>query len=115
METLEPQEPPKLDEPTADEREMKLVELTHREWVRVGVGGVGADSEGDSDDVVVYGDRTGHKKRDRGGGGERSKKIGDRVGDTTGNDEEWENRKSKSSFFLFPRVKSCKIHFPGQM
>lgn len=60
-ETLEPQEPPKLDEPTPDEREMKLVELTHRKWG----GGLGQKAREDSDDVVVCGDRGGHRKRER--------------------------------------------------
>jgi len=40
-EKVQPQEPPKLDELAPDEREMKLVELTHRKWGRECEGGFG--------------------------------------------------------------------------
>jgi hypothetical protein len=62
-------------------------------------GGLGQKAREDSDDVAVYG----HRERE---GKKRRKKIGARIGDTTGNDEEWVNRKSKSSFFLIP---ACKV------
>jgi hypothetical protein len=77
-EKVQPQEPPKLDEVAPDEREMKLVELTHRK------GGKGNMREALDD--VVYTEVEGDTERRR--EGEISKKIVDRIGDTAGNGEE---------------------------
>ena len=86
-------------------------------WARNEVSGIDAQKVGkgmwvrEALDDVVYTKVEGDTERRI--EGKISKKIVDRIGDTTGNGEEWMNRKSKPSFFVFLLVKvKCTHNLP---